>query len=76
MPDVAVHDIQLGWKVFAGQELVGTVKGIDEDELVISKGWLIRHEYRIPSERIADATAGFVDLAVDPADIVIYERRG
>jgi hypothetical protein len=76
MPEVAVHDIQRGWKVFASQQQVGTVKGIDEDELVITKGRLMRHEYRVPSERIADATAGFVDLAVDPEDIVLYERRG
>jgi hypothetical protein len=60
-----IEDVQKGWKVFAGPEELGSVKEVGTDEMVVSKGVINRHEYRVPAELIEEADEGIVDLTVD-----------
>jgi hypothetical protein len=64
-----IEDIQPGWKVFAGSDELGAVKEIGEDELLVAKGLLNRHEYHVPADLVEDANEGIVDLSVDRAAV-------
>jgi hypothetical protein len=64
-----IEDIQPGWKVFAGSDEVGSVKEVGEEELLVSKGLINRHEYHVPADLVEDANEGIVDLKVDLAAV-------
>jgi hypothetical protein len=65
MTSATLHDVQRGWKVFAGDQEIGAVTEIGTDSLTVAKGTLMRHEYRIPADLIAEAAEGVVDLSVE-----------
>ena len=65
MTSAALQDVQRGWKVFAGDQEIGAVTDIGTDSVTVAKGTLMRHEYRIPADLIAEAAEGVVDLSVD-----------
>ena len=60
-----IEDVQRGWKVFAGPEELGSVKEVAADGIVVEKGVINRHEYRVPADLVEDAGDGIVDLNVD-----------
>ena len=66
-----IEDVQKGWKVFAGPDELGSVKEVADDQLVVTKGLINRHEYRVPADLIEDADPehGIVDLSVDRATV-------
>ncbi len=68
-----IADIQVGWKVFAGAEQIGTVEAVGDRHLEVTQGWLRRHRYRIPTKYVAEATDGVVDLVIDPAAVDQFE---
>jgi hypothetical protein len=68
-----LQEVQPGWKVFAGEQRVGTVTEVAPDALTLERGRLLHHHYRIPVECVAEAEAGIVDLNLDPDELEGYE---
>lgn len=64
-----IEDVQKGWKVYAGSEELGRVEEVGDDELVVGRGRLVHHTYRVPAAYVDDVTPGIVDLKVDRATI-------
>jgi hypothetical protein len=73
MTNAVLQDVQRGWKVFAGDQEVGTVAEVSADELTVTKGTFSRHEYRVPADCVVEASEGVVDLAVDAAALAGFE---
>ena len=69
-----IEDIQPGWKVFAGPDEIGSVKEVAEDELLVTKGVLNKHEYHVPADLVEDADEGIVDLSVDKAAVEAMQQ--
>ena len=65
LPTAAFDEIQRGWKVYASTSEIGRVEDIADDELVIRRGRLIRHTYRVPADYVDSAVDGIVDLTLD-----------
>ena len=65
MTPAALDEIQKGWKVYANADEVGRVEDGGYDELVVRRGRLIRHIYRVPAEYVDSAVDGVVDLGLD-----------
>jgi len=73
MATVDLQQVQRGWKVFAKDQEIGNVIAVGQSEITVEKGGLVRHEYRIPGARVAEAADGVVDLAIDPNELASYE---
>jgi hypothetical protein len=43
--------------------------------LTLDSGLLVRHQYRVPAERVAEADAGVVDLNLQPDEIAAFETK-
>jgi hypothetical protein len=75
MTHASLQEVQRGWKVYAGNQQVGTVSAVAPDQLTLEKGRLMRHHYRVPIERVAEAAAGVVDLNIGPGEMVAFETK-
>jgi hypothetical protein len=64
MTQATTENIRQGWKVFAGPDAIGEVAYIKSDALGVKSGRLVKHEYVIPIEYVADAADGVVDLKI------------
>jgi hypothetical protein len=76
MPSATLEVIQKGWKVFAGSEEVGEVTDVGAHDISVRRGTLLRHEFRIPEEYVAEAADGVVDLNVDRGTVESLEVGG
>ena len=76
MTSAALQDVQRGWKVFALDQELGAVTDVGPDSLTVAKGTLVKHEYRIPADFIAEAAEGVVDLTVDRETIEALPAEG
>jgi len=75
MTTVDLQNVQRGWKVFAGDQEIGNVAEVATDELTVAKGTLVRHAYRIPADKVAEAADGVVDVEIDPAELTTFETK-
>jgi hypothetical protein len=75
MPSATLVDIQKGWKVFAGAEELGEVTDVGQHAISVRRGTILRHEFQIPEEYVAEATDGVVDLNVDRATVESMEAE-
>jgi hypothetical protein len=76
MTDPQLEDVEPGWKVYAGGDELGKVDAVDEHELVVSKGLLVKHTYHVPAEFIEEVSPGVVDLKVDRQTIENLQHQG
>jgi hypothetical protein len=67
------ENIRLGWKVFAGPDVIGEVAYIRDHELGVKSGRLVKHEYVIPMDYVSDAADGVVDLKVGRDAVVTHK---
>ena len=75
MTDPVLEDVQRGFKVYAGADELGKVDAVDEHELVVSKGTLVKHTYHVPAEFIEEVSPGVVDLKVDRQTIEDFQHQ-
>lgn len=54
-----------GMKVFAGSDEIGKVTAVWDREFEVTRGLLFRHVYVIPTQYVAEAAEGVVDLNID-----------
>ena len=65
-----VWEIDNGWNVYAADgDKIGSVEEVHPNYLVVGKGLLVHHTYRVPAEYVEDVAPGVVDLKVDRATI-------
>lgn len=69
MTQPMLEEIQVGWKVYAGEDEVGDVTEVRSESIDVRRGTLIRHEYRIPAEYVAEVSDGIIDLNIDRATV-------
>jgi len=69
-------DVQKGWKVYAASEELGRVEDVGPNELLVERGTLLRHHYRVPAEYVAEAAEGVVDLTIDRDAVKTLQTMG
>jgi hypothetical protein len=69
-------EVRVGWKVYAQSAEVGEVENVDHGDLLVRRGRLIQHHYRVPAEYVVNAGEGVVDLELDPDSIERFTVRG
>lgn len=62
----AIHS---GMKVFAGSDEIGKVTAVRDRDFEVTRGLIFRHVYVIPTQYVAEATEGVVDLNIDKEEV-------
>jgi hypothetical protein len=73
---VTLDEVRVGWKVYARSTELGVVDNTEHGDLLVRRGHLIQHRYRVPVEYVASAGDGVVDLELDPDSMESFSAKG